>query len=81
MATFFVQSMTLPLETLISNSFYLTYVAGIAPSEVDNLTTYEFDKYIQLTSKYRETESERESHKMKSLSGLFSAFFGGKKRS
>ena len=69
--------MTYPLETIISNSFYLTYFVGISPSEIDNLTTYEFDKYLQLTSKYREAESERESNRMKTLSGFFSAMFGG----
>ena len=72
--------MTPPLESLISNSFYLTYYSNISPSEVDNLTTYEFDRYIQLTSKYKEAEAERESTKMKSLSGLFSALFGMKKK-
>lgn len=40
--------MTSNLDDIIESSFYLSYHAGIQPSEVDKLTTYEFRKYIML---------------------------------
>lgn len=39
------------LEDLLEYSFYLTYHAGIQPSEVDKLSTYEFRTYLKLLGK------------------------------
>lgn len=47
--------MTSNLDDIIESSFYLSYHAGIQPSEVDKLTTYEFRKYIMfLNDKVKE---------------------------
>lgn len=46
------------LESLIESSFYLSYHAGIQPSEVDKLSTYEFDKYMSLLNTQVSSDKE-----------------------
>lgn len=58
--SFFVQSLTSNLEDIVSTSFYLSYHAGIQPSEVDRLTTYEFNKYVELLSENLKSDREYE---------------------
>lgn len=46
------------LEGLVEDSFYLSYHAGIQPSEVDKLSTYEFNKYMDLLNKQVDKDRE-----------------------
>lgn len=45
---FFALVLAGDLDSIVESSFYLSYYAGIQPSEVNNLSTYEFNKYIDL---------------------------------
>lgn len=47
----FVLILASNLEDIIESSFYLSYYANIQPSEIDKLTTYEFDRYMELLNK------------------------------
>jgi len=42
----------------VESSFYLSYYAGIQPSEVDNLSTYEFRKYVELLNSQLKSDRE-----------------------
>lgn len=48
------------LENILEASFFLIYNAHIQPSEIDNLTTYEFEHYINYLKDYLKTDRERE---------------------
>ena len=58
--TFFVLLLSSDIEDLVEWSFQLTYYAGIQPSEVDRLSTYEFNKYIKLIKDRVEENREYE---------------------
>lgn len=56
--TSFVLILAGNLEYIIESSFLLSYYAGIQPSEVDKLSTYEFRKYIDLLNKQVKSDKE-----------------------
>ena len=57
---FFVLLLSGNLESLIETSFYLSYYAGIQPSEIEKLSTYEFQKYQELLSQQVKSDKEHE---------------------
>lgn len=46
------------LDDIIESSFLLSYHANIQPSEVDNLSTFEFNKYLDLLNVTRNSDRE-----------------------
>lgn len=56
--SFFVRTLTSDIDTLIEESFYLSYYVGIQPSEVDKLSTREYRKYLHLMEEHVEAEKE-----------------------
>lgn len=70
--TFFVHILSSDLQILIESCFYLSYYANIQPSEVDKLTTFEFNKYMELLNKSRERDREEDVNlaKLSSFGGL-----------
>lgn len=68
---FFVHLLAGNLEDIIHSSFYLSYYAGIQPSEVDKLTTYEFRQYMDLLEEQVKADKERESQ-VSNLNNLLS---------
>lgn len=56
--TSFVHILAGNLEDLIECSFRLSYHAGIQPSEVDKLSTYEFRKYVKLLGEQLKIDRE-----------------------
>lgn len=73
---FFVLGMTSNIKDLTDSTFYLSYHAGIQPSEVDKLTTHEMRDYISLTKDRVKSETEEAS----SIASFFSKLLGSKKR-
>ncbi len=75
--------MTVPLATLLSSIYSLSNNSSLTISEIEDLTTYEFNMYTEMTTKKVKTESEVEKAKFKSISGALASMmsvFGGKKR-
>lgn len=75
--------MTVPLATLLGSIYSLSNNSSLTTSEIENLTTYEFNMYTEMTTKKVKAESEVEKAKFKSLSGALASMmsiFGGKKR-
>lgn len=70
--TFFVHLLTSELKYIVEQSFYLTYYVGIQPSEVDHLTTYEFNEYLKMLNKVKKDEQEHEMEmaKLTSFRGI-----------
>lgn len=48
------------IEDIVSTSFYLSYHMKMQPSEVDRLSTYEFNTYVELLNKQLQDEREYE---------------------
>lgn len=42
----------------MESSFYLSYYANMQPSEIDRLTTYEFNTYVDLLTKQIQTDRD-----------------------
>lgn len=58
------------LESVVESSFYLSYHAGIQPSEVDRLSTYEFNKYMELLNNQVKSDKEYEMTIAQTYGGL-----------
>ena len=57
--TFFVLTLAgNSLENIIESSFYLSYYAHIQPSEIDKLSTYEFNEYMKLLNEQVKDDRE-----------------------
>lgn len=54
----FVQLLSSDLNYLVESSFYLSYYTGMQPSEIDNLSTYEFNTYTNLLRDQIEEDRE-----------------------
>jgi len=54
----------------VTSSFYLSYYAHIQPSEVDQLSTYEFNKYMQLLNESMKTDREYDMNLAQVSGGL-----------
>lgn len=54
----FVQLLASDLNYLVESSFYLSYYTGMQPSEIDNLSTYEFNTYTNLLRDQIEEDRE-----------------------
>lgn len=54
----FVQTLTSDIKDLVEASFYLSYYVGIQPSEIDRLSTYEFNRYIDLMNEQVKSDKE-----------------------
>jgi len=54
--------------------YHLSTNTGFSLSDINNLSTFEFNRYAELTAKKLEDEKELEKVKMKSTMGLFSMF-------
>lgn len=46
------------IEILVEDSFHMIYHAGIQPSEVDRLSTYEFNNYLKLLETQMKSDQE-----------------------
>ena len=68
--------MTYPLRDLVDNIYGVVSRLHISPSEVENLTTYEFDRYIYLMNKDIESDLEEKKTLMKSFGPLMTLFAG-----
>lgn len=53
--------MTTSLENLLDSTFFLMYHLKISPTEIDNLTTYEMRRYINMLRENLKSERESES--------------------
>lgn len=70
----FVQTLAGDLESIVEHSFYLSYYAGIQPSEIDKLSTYEFHKYVDLLESQIKSDREREVTLAQTYGGVGALF-------
>lgn len=63
--------MTSNVKDLTDSTIYLSYYAGIQPSEVDRFTTHEMREFMKYTSERVQKESEKDSNIMSSFLKMF----------
>lgn len=77
---FFVQSLKSSLRDLVENEFGLVVELGMAPSEIDRLTTYEFNSYLSLLRRKIDADNEEKKAMIKALGPLAAILSLGKGR-